>query len=414
MTSFVRSQATGAAARRCACASVPRLTSRSFRTGATLFAPTKRSQTSSWRRSPRSASRIAPNTHSKRSATHFRPRPTPPARVHKRRTKSQIKNLKSKIQKMSSLPLIIVNPASAGGATGDAWPGLASAVRRHFGPFNVEFTRRGGEAVEIAEREARAGRRLVIACGGDGTISEVANGILRADSEAELGVLPSGTGGDFRRTLKMPTRTADAARHLREGLTRRVDAGRVTFLDERGGEETRFFVNVASFGMGGDVIRRVKEGGALPSVASRLVGGKLSFAAAVLQTALAFEKPAARVSLDGGRESQLPGTNFCVANPRYFRRGVKIAPGAKLDDGLFDVVAVGDMSALAVLANSYRVYLGTHLGMQDVHHARARRVEARPVGDEVVKLEIDGELAGRLPATFEILPGALRVRCPRL
>ena len=85
---------------------------------------------------------------------------------------------------------------------------------------------------------------------------------------------------------------------------------------------------------------------------------------------------------------------------------------ALLDDGLFDVVAVGDLSALSVLANSYRVYLGTHLGMQKVHHARARRVSARPTAGEIVKLEIDGELAGRLPATFEILPSALRVRCP--
>src|SRR5947207_14897493 len=83
------------------------------------------------------------------------------------------------VNQMSLLPLIIVNPASAGGATGDAWPGVASAVRHHFGPFNVEFTRRGGEAVEIAEREARAGRRLVFACGGVGTISEVADGVTR-------------------------------------------------------------------------------------------------------------------------------------------------------------------------------------------------------------------------------------------
>src|SRR5919202_2634084 len=113
---------------------------------------------------------------------------------------------------MPLLPLIIVNPASASGATGRAWPGVASAVRRHFGPFEVALTKRSGEAVEIAEREARSGRRLVIACGGDGTINEVANGILRAESEAELGVLPSGTGGDFQRTLDIPRHPADAAR----------------------------------------------------------------------------------------------------------------------------------------------------------------------------------------------------------
>jgi len=313
---------------------------------------------------------------------------------------------------MSPLPLIIVNPASAGGATGSAWAGLASDVRSHFGPFEVAFTRRGGEAAEIAEREARAGRRFLIACGGDGTISEVANGILRAGSAAELGVLPSGTGGDFRRTFGVPSRAADAARALREGESRVMDAGRVTFTNERAERESRYFVNVASFGMGGDVIRRVKTRAGLPAGAARLLGGKLSFAAAALQAALTFEKPAVRVSLDDGPESGLTVANFCVANARYFGGGMKIAPTAKIDDGQFDVVAVGDVSAATVLTNAYRLYLGTHLGMREVRHGRARRVRAFPVGGETVKLEVDGELVGRLPAEFEILPGILRVRCP--
>ncbi len=314
---------------------------------------------------------------------------------------------------MSSLPLIIVNPASAGGATGDAWPGVASAVRRHFGPFAVAFTRAGGEASEIAEREARAGRRFVIACGGDGTISEVANGILRAGSGAELGLLPSGTGGDFRRTVGVPARTADAASLLRTGETRLMDAGRVRFVNARGEEESRFFVNVASFGMGGDVINRVKSRSGLPAGAARLLGGKASFAAAAMQAALTFEKPAVRISLDGGAESRMTVANFCVANARYFGGGMKIAPNAKVDDGRFDVVAVGDVSALTVLANSYRLYLGIHLGMQEVRHALAQRVRAEPATVGAVKLELDGELVGRLPAEFEILPGAIRVRCPR-
>ena len=311
---------------------------------------------------------------------------------------------------MSSLPLIIVNPASAGGSTGEAWPKVASDVRRHFGPFEVAFTSRGGEAVEIAEREARAGRKLIIACGGDGTVSEVANGILRAGADAELGVLPSGTGGDFRRTLGVPTRAADAARALREGETRLMDAGRVTFISDGGEEESRFFVNVASFGMGGDVIKRVKSRAGPAASAARLLGGRLSFAAAALQATFAFEKPAVRFSLDGGAESRMTVANFCVANARYFGGGMKIAPEALIDDGLFDVVAVGDISALDVLANSYRLYLGTHLGMREVRHARARLVRAEPGEGAVVKLEVDGELAGRLPAEFELLPRALRIR----
>jgi diacylglycerol kinase (ATP) len=315
---------------------------------------------------------------------------------------------------MSLLPLIIVNPVSAGGATGAAWPALACDVRRHFGAFDVAFTRSAGDAVSIAEREAHSGRSFIIACGGDGTVNEVACGILRAGLDtAELGVLPSGTGGDFRRTLRIPVRHADAARQLREGETRVMDAGRVVFVNERGEEESRFFLNVASFGMGGDVIKRVKSRAGLPAGAARLLGGRLSFAAAALQATLAFEKPEVRVRLDGGRETRLKVTNFCVANARFFGGGMKIAPPAKIDDGLFDVVAVGDMGALSILANSYRVYFGTHLGMEEVRHARARRVEAAPVSGAAVKLEVDGELVGRLPARFEILPGALRVRCPR-
>jgi diacylglycerol kinase (ATP) len=314
---------------------------------------------------------------------------------------------------MSTLPLIIVNPASAGGATGRAWPGVASEVRRHFGSFAVAFTERGGEAARIAEREASAGRRLIIACGGDGTVSEVANGILRSGAGAELGVLPSGTGGDFRRTLGVSARAADAARSLREGETHAMDAGRVTHSNERGEEESRYFVNVASFGMGGDVIKRVKSREGLPAGAARLLGGKASFAAAALHATLTFEKPTVRVSLDGGADSRMTVANFCVANALFFGGGMKIAPNAKVDDGLFDVVAVGDVSALTVLANSYKLYLGTHLGMQEVRHAHARRVRAEPASGEAVKLEVDGELVGRLPAEFEILPGALRVRCPR-
>lgn len=310
------------------------------------------------------------------------------------------------------LPLIIVNPASAGGATGEAWPGVASELGRHFGAFNCAFTSRRGEASEIAEREARAGRGLVVACGGDGTVSEVADGILRSGADAELGLLPSGTGGDFRRTLKIPLRAAEAARLLRAGRTRRMDAGRVTFVNDGGAWESRHFVNVASFGMGGDVIGRVKDGSWLPAGASRLLGGKLTFAAAALQTTLVFQKPTVRVRLDDGTESRVVVTNFCVANAQFFGGGMRIAPGAKLGDGLFDIVAVGDMSPLTILANSYRVYLGAHLGMSEVRHARARRVTARPASVEEVKLEVDGELVGKLPAEFEILPGALRVRCP--
>ncbi|HVG29569.1 MAG TPA: diacylglycerol kinase family protein [Pyrinomonadaceae bacterium] len=315
-----------------------------------------------------------------------------------------------------TLPLIIVNPSSAGGATGAGWARAAGDVREHFGAFNCAFTRGAGDARVIAEREARAGRRLIVACGGDGTISEVASGILASGADAELGVLPSGTGGDFRRTLRMPRRTRDAARALRDGRTVRIDAGRVEFENETGGREVRHFVNVASCGMGGEVIRRAKGADeTAPSArGANLLGGRASYAVASAQAALSFENPRLLVRLDGGRERHVVVTNLCVANARYFGGGMKIAPHAKLTDGLFDVVAVGDLGALSIFSNAHRLYLGTHLGMSQVHHARARKVGVRAAGGsgEKVLLEVDGELVGSLPATFEVLPAALVVRAP--
>ena len=313
----------------------------------------------------------------------------------------------------SSLPLVVVNPTSAGGATGRAWPRLASELRAHFGAFSVAFTERAGHAREIAEAESRAGRKFLIACGGDGTVSEVANGILASGADAELGLLPSGTGGDFRRTLRVPRRDADAAAALRTGRTVKIDAGRVEFLNPAGERESRYFVNVASCGMGGEVIRRVKQGGSdwLPAALPRALGGRAAFAAAAVRASLSYERPAVTVSIDGAPARRLSITNFCVANARYFGGGMQIAPNAKLADGRFDVVAVGDLNTPAILANSYKLYLGTHLGMREVGHALAARVSVRNAGAEKILLEVDGELVGTLPADFEMLPRALRVRC---
>jgi len=148
-----------------------------------------------------------------------------------------------------TLPLVIVNPASANGATQKNWPKIASDLRTHFGAFSVAFTKTIGDGRVLAAEAAKQGTKLIIACGGDGTISEVANGIIDAQQETELGVLPSGTGGDFRRSLELSNSVAATARALRDGRVRVIDVGRVTFVNDRGEREIRNFVNVASFGM---------------------------------------------------------------------------------------------------------------------------------------------------------------------
>ena len=315
-----------------------------------------------------------------------------------------------------TLPLVIVNPASADGATRDAWPKIASDLRTHFGAFSVAFTEAAGHGRQLAAEAAKQGVKLIIACGGDGTISEVVNGILESNEETELGVLPSGTGGDFRRTLRMPNNVAAAARALRNGRTRTIDAGRVTFVNDSGERETRFFVNVASFGMSTAVLDKTASGEAkkwIPGFAPRKLSSKLSYAAATVQTTLSSTPTEVHVQLDELPERRLRVAEFCVANARYYGGAMKIAPDAKLDDGQFDIITIGDASAFRILANSPRLYFGAHLRMNEVTHALARQVVARSVKkDEEVRVELDGEVVGRLPATFQIMPLALRVRCP--
>ena len=296
------------------------------------------------------------------------------------------------------MSVVIVNPASAGGSTGDTWPQIASDLRSQFGPFRAVFTSKRGDAAALAGDAARKGAKFIIACGGDGTVSEVANGILASGRDVELGILPSGTGGDFRRTLEMPSQSRAAARALSTGRTVKIDVGRVSFIDQHGDEAMRYFVGVASCGMSTKVIERVKTDG-------------ISFAASLLQTAIRTEPTRLMVQLDDSSERHLVVLNLCIANARYFGGGMKIAPDAKLTDGKFDVVGIGDLSAWKIFTSAPRVYTGSHLSMPEVSHALARKIVVRPHDRKSeVALEVDGELPGRLPATFQIVPEALRVR----
>ena len=142
------------------------------------------------------------------------------------------------------MSVVIVNPSSAGGSTGEAWPQIASDLRSQFGAFKAVFTKKRGDAAALAGEAARKGAKFIIACGGDGTVSEVANGILSAGKDVELGILPSGTGGDFRRTLEIPSQSRAAARVLRTGRTVRIDVGRVSFVDHNGAEAMRYYERI--------------------------------------------------------------------------------------------------------------------------------------------------------------------------
>jgi diacylglycerol kinase (ATP) len=323
------------------------------------------------------------------------------------------KNNSSKISD-ASLPLIIVNPKSASGATRDNWAVTVADLRAHFGPFSVAFTKSAGDGIALAKRSVESGRRFIIACGGDGTINEVANGILLSGEDVEFGVLPSGTGGDFRRTIGMPANVRDAAMALRDGVTRWIDVGKVSFLDHNDQQTSRYFLNVSSFGLSASIGERVKKQKFLNWLPASAVRGKANFAVSTLQEVLESNFVTVRVKIDEKDEKTLNTINFAVANSRFFGGGMKIAPGAKINDGLFDVINIGDIKTLKILLNAYKLYGGSHLALKEVKSTVAKRIEVSSFDSNIeIFLETDGELPGKLPAVYEIVPNALRVRVPK-
>ena len=324
-------------------------------------------------------------------------------------------NSNNKLPSDSSLPLIIVNPKSASGSTREKWSLTASELRSHFGPFSVAFTKSQGDGIDLATRAAKSGRKFIIACGGDGTINEVANGILLSGRDVELGVLSSGTGGDFRRTLGLPQTNREAAAALRNGQTKLMDVGKVTFSNHDGKTISRYFLNVSSIGLAADIIKRVKSTTVFDWLPVERARGKANFAVSTLREVIDLDPELIRVRFDNGEERTLQTIAFCVANSRYFGGGMMIAPNAKINDGFLDVVNIGDIGTAKIIANALTLYRGTHNRLDEVNSTLAKKIEITAMNPEKeILLETDGELPGKLPATYEIVPNALRVRVPKV
>lgn len=305
--------------------------------------------------------------------------------------------------------VLIVNPQSQGGRLGKRWAEIADTIGRAF-PFDEAVTQGPGDATRLAREALRGGAERVVAIGGDGTINEVVNGFFDEAGaaiapEASFAVIPFGTGGDFRRTLGLPTTLADAAQVIAANHRRKIDVGRLAFAATGGGRAVRMFANIASFGVSGVVDRLVNESG------KKL--GRFGFAIATARATWSYKNQRVQLVFDGKDRVEATINTVAVANGRYFGGAMMVAPNAELDDGLFDVIAMGDFGFGDLLKSGRRLYQGTHLAMAKVTARRARVVEAEPIDPGgVVELDVDGENPGRLPARFELVPAALWVIAP--
>jgi diacylglycerol kinase (ATP) len=301
---------------------------------------------------------------------------------------------------------VIVNPESNQGRTRKRWAEIREAMRHFIHEFHYDFTEKPFQATEMTRAAIKDGSELIIGVGGDGTMNEIANGFYEdkkiINPETSLGIVPAGTGCDFTRSLNIPPGLKSALKVLTEAPSARIDVGRVEFKAHSGNPTERFFLNIADFGIGGEVVRKVNE--------RRLERKTSSYVRCLISAMAQYRSKKLRIRIDG---QDLPDGDYligAVANGRIFGKGMKIAPTASLDDGLFDTVLVKGMRFLEFCRHGWKLINGRHLSHPKISLVRGRRVEATAEPGDTVLLELDGEQLGTLPAVFEVVPAAMLVK----
>lgn len=312
---------------------------------------------------------------------------------------------------------LIVNPASG---TKDDAPALAqilASAEEILGETIVRYTARRGHAVQLAAEAVQQGHSLIVAVGGDGTLSEVVNGVLEASANLEagrvggpaVGLVDAGTGGDFRRSLGIGPGHRKCLEAIALGRERSVDVGLATFTGTDGTPSHRYFVNVLSAGLGGLVDKYVD------SSPSFLSGRAAYYLASLRAVAVSKEQQVvARITWgDETREQTIPAYLIAICNGRWFGGGMDIAPMALPDDGRLEILTITAPDRVRLAAKIRKVYPGHHLEEPTVAHFPCRRIELR-LADEAAQrgflLDIDGEYLGCLPLEVDLVPRRLRIR----
>jgi YegS/Rv2252/BmrU family lipid kinase len=305
-------------------------------------------------------------------------------------------------------PLVVIaNPYAGRGKVGKQLAAIEGALRDEGLEYQVVRTTHPGHATEAARDALRRGERYLVAVGGDGTVHEVVNGMLDGDrplaGDAVLGVVAAGSGCDFVRSFGLPGDAITAARHLAGDEVRLIDLGKVTFTTGASGtaQDTRYFPNIAEAGLGAEVVSRAC---ALPG----FLGGA-RYLCGFWLTLPGFRPPVVRIEADG-HAYQWRAHNLVVANCRFYGGGMHISPKSQPDDGALDVlVMVGPKSdAFTALP---KVYRGSHLPHRNIVELRVGTgSQLRVETDPPVTVEADGEVLGTTPATFEVIPGPIRLK----
>lgn len=295
---------------------------------------------------------------------------------------------------------LVVNPRAGRGRVGRELAKLLETLSAAGLQVETHETTHRGHAVELARLAALDGVDTVVAVGGDGTVNEVANGLIDRDlpiSSASLGVVAAGSGADFARTLGLPKHVDHELAGI-AGRTRRLDVGKIVCSPTAGAEPiTRYFVNAAEAGMAAATVARAER---LPRWF-----GKVRYLIAFWPSLATFDPVEMTVST-GGASYAGRAHNALVANGKYIGGGMQISPHSDTGDGRFDVqVNIGPKRQAFTLIP--RIYRGTHLPDDLIIQLSGGEVTIDT--ERPVPIEADGEMVGVTPATFTVLPGIVEL-----
>jgi len=294
----------------------------------------------------------------------------------------------------------IVNPVAGAGKTARKWPHIMSLLKDIGLRFEHDLSEAPGHAIELAKAAAKQGYERVVSVGGDGTVNEVVNGLYQAGSigDAVLGIISTGTGSDYIRTLGIPRPYEAACQCLMGSKKLTVDLGVVEYIEE-GQLVKRLFVNFAGFGFDAEIVRRTTQG-------FKALGATAAYLTGLFTTLICYQNKRVSLTVD----DEAVDSKVCtviMSNGRYGGGGMLTAPEAELTDGLLDVIIIGDLSKPDLLRSLPRIYRGTHLTHPKVTLKRAGVVEVKSA--QPLPLQADGELLGEIAARFYVLPAALKV-----
>jgi len=301
--------------------------------------------------------------------------------------------------------IFIVNPNSANGATRARFAQIQPELGGIFPDMRIAMTEAPGHATELARHAVESGYDAIVACGGDGTLNEVVAGLhLSGRPDAVmLGMIPSGTGGDFRKTSGFPRETADTLRYLSSFRERRIDYGLLEYRNLDGTPGRRPFINIASIGISGVTDDFVNH-------TTKRLGGKASFMIGSFRGIMSYRNVGMTVIVDGETVHKGPTSLVTMANGRFFGGGMMMAPDAELDDGLFSVVVLGDMGKVEFLMLAGDIYKGTHVGHPKCVVASGKIVEV--LVEDRALIDLDGEMPGMGPVRATVIPSAIRLMVP--